>query len=72
MVNKQGWSLKKPLEARMTKSVVSNLPHPVVIIHQLYGKDGNPDTEKKILILSQKERKKYGNLIEGYSIKSKM
>ena len=70
LVKKQGWSLKKPFKTKMTKSVVPNLPPPVVIIHQL-GKEGE-DTEKKILILSQKEKEKYGNLIEGYSIKSKI
>ena len=68
VVDKQGWSLKKPFKTKMTKSVVPNLPPPVVIIHQL-GKEGE-DTEKKILILSEKEKKKYGNLISGYSIKS--
>ena len=73
VVDKQGWSLKKPFETKMKKSVVPNLnlPPPVVIIHKL-GKDGNPDTEKKILILSEKEKEKYGNLIEGYSIQSQM
>ena len=74
VVDKQGWSLKKPFETKMKKSVADdlnlNLPPPLVIIHQL-GKDGE-DTEKKILILSEKEKEKYGNLIEGYSIQSKM
>ena len=42
VVNKQGWSLKKPFVARMTKSVVGNLPDPVVIYHQL-GKKGDMD-----------------------------
>ena len=35
VVDKQGWSLKKPLVARMTRSVVGNLPDPVIIVHQL-------------------------------------
>ena len=70
MVDAQGWTLKKPFTARMTESVVDNLPEPVVIIHQL-GKGGNLDTEKTSLTLSPKENvRRYGNLISGYSIKS--
>ena len=69
VVDKQGWSLEKPLVARMTKSVVRNLPEPVVVVHQL-GEEGDLDTEKTILALSPKESpQRYGNLISGYSIK---
>ena len=70
MVDKQGWTLEKPLVARMTKSVVRNLPEPVVVVHQL-GEEGDLDTEKTSLMLSPKESpRRYGNLISGYSIKS--
>ena len=69
MVDKQGWTLKKPLVARMTKSVEPNLPDPVVIYHQL-GKDGDMDQEKASITLSPKEnRRRYGDLIKGYSTK---
>ena len=70
VVDKQGWTLKKPFEARMKESVVSNLPEPVVIVHQL-GEGGDLDTEKTSLTLSPKENpRRYGDLISGYSIKS--
>ena len=70
VVDKQGWTLEKPLVARMTKSVVRNLPEPVVVVHQL-GEEGDLDTKKTILALSPKESpRRYGNLISGCSIKS--
>ena len=66
---KQGWPLKKPLVARMTKSVEANLPDPVVIYHQL-GKNGDIDQEKISITLSPKEnRRRYGNLLNGYPTK---
>ena len=66
---KQGWTLNKPLVARMTKSVEPYLPDPVVIYHQL-GKDGDMDQEKTSIALSPKEnRRRYGDLIKGYSTK---
>ena len=49
----------------MRKSVVRNLPEPVVIIHEL-GEEGDLDTEKKSLTLSPKEKVgNYGNLIDA-------
>ena len=39
VMDKQGWSLKKQLEAKMTSSMVGNLPEPVVIFKEL-GKGG--------------------------------
>ena len=39
VVAKQGWTLKKPLEAKMTSSMVGNLPEPVMIFKVL-GKGG--------------------------------
>ena len=71
VVDKQGWTLKKPFVARMTKSVVGNLPDPVVILHQL-GEEGDLDTEKTSVTLSPREEVgHYGNLIKGYPIKNK-
>ena len=35
VLEKQGWSLKKPLMARMTSSVVGKVPEPVIIIHKV-------------------------------------
>ena len=59
------YSPKKPFVARMRKSVVRNLPEPVVIIHEL-GEEGDLDTEKKSLTLSPKEKVgNYGNLIDA-------
>ena len=68
VVDKQGWTLKKPLMAKMTKSVMPNLPDPVVIFHQL-GKDGDMDNETTSITLSPKEKpKRYGNLINAFTI----
>ena len=65
VVDKQGWTLKKAFVARMTKSVVGNLPDPVVILHQL-------GEEKTSVTLSPRENVgHYGNLIKGYPIKNK-
>jgi len=69
VVDKQGWTLKKPFVARMTKSVVDSLPAPVVMLHKL-GEEGDMDKKKTSLYLSPKEKpRRYGNLINGYSIK---
>ena len=35
VLENQGWSLKKPLMARMTSSVVGKVPEPVIIIHKV-------------------------------------
>ena len=69
VVTKQRWTLKKPFVARMTKSVVRNLPDPVVIHHQL-GRKGNMDEEKISITINPEEKpRRYGNLIHGYKIK---
>ena len=66
IVDKQGWTLKKPLTARMKKSVVPNLPEPVMIYHDL-GKDGDIDKEDKTIVLNPEETvRKYGDLISEY------
>ena len=68
VVDKQGWSLKKPFEAKMTKTTVSNIPEPLVVVKYL---DDKGETEKKEVMTSPKEPKKYGNLLDQYSIKNK-
>ena len=69
VVDEQGWTLKKPFEARMKSSVVGNLPDPVVIVKQL-GKGGK--IEKESLYLSPKENPRhYGNLIKKYGKSTK-
>ena len=42
VVAKQGWSLKKPLVVKMTKSVGKNFPDLVMMYNHL-GKDGDID-----------------------------
>ena len=66
----QGWTLKKPLVARMKICVVGcdNMPEPVVMYHQL-GKDGHIDKNKTIITLNPKENpENYGNLLDEYRI----
>ena len=66
IVHKQGWTLKKPLRARMKKSVLPNLPEPVMIYHDL-GEDGDMDKQKTTIVLNPEENPhKYGNLISEY------
>ena len=65
LVEKQGWSLEKPLVARMTSSVVENLPEPVVIVKQM-GKGGKVG-QGKIILNPKENRRHYGNLINKYS-----
>ena len=66
MVKKQGWSLEKPLVARMTNSVVENLPEPVVIVRQIdkSGKHG----QGKITLNPKENRRHYGNLLDKFQI----
>ena len=68
VVAKQGWTLTKPLEARMTSSVVGNLPDPVVIVKKL-GEEGKPEVEEARLNPKENPRR-YGNLLQKYSIKN--
>ena len=69
VVDEQGWTLKKPLEARMTSSVLDNLPDPVVIVKQL---DEGGKIKKESLFLSPTENpRRYGNLLKKYG-KSKL
>ena len=65
VVYEQGWTLEKTLEARMTASVLDNLPEPVVIVKEL-GREGNMDMEKGTIILSPQENSRsYGNLLRS-------
>ena len=65
VVYEQDWTLKKPFEARMTDSVLDNLPEPVVIVKELGG-EGNMDMEKDTIILSPHENSRsYGNLLKS-------
>ena len=65
VIDKQGWTLKRPLVAKMTYSMVGNLPQPVVIVQEL-GKGGKMVWGK--VILSPKEKRShYGNLLDRYS-----
>ena len=66
VVDKQGWTLTKPFEARMTSSVVGNLPDPVVIVKKLDDK-GNAEMEEASLNPKENPRH-YGNLLKKYSI----
>ena len=65
VVYEQGWTLEKTLEARMTDSVLDNLPEPVVIVKELGG-EGNMDMGKDTIILSPHENShNYGNLLKS-------
>ena len=59
------WSFKKPLEAKMTSTVESNLPAPVVIIKKL-DKDGKV-ISNDVEFSPNEKRKRYGNLLNKYS-----
>ena len=72
VVDKQGWTLKKPFVARMTSSVVGSLPDPVVILHQL-GEEGDMDEIRKEVIKADDffelvQRKVYAHEKNRYSI----
>ena len=71
VVAKQGWSLKKPLVVKMTKSVGKNLPEPVMMYNHL-GKDGDIDQNKSSIALNPNaDPSRYGDLIEGFTIKER-
>ena len=69
VVSEQGWSLDDPILARMTESVVENLPDPVVIIKKL-GEDGKMENDK-VTLSPNANPAMYGNLLEGYPIESR-
>ena len=65
VIDKQGWTLKKPLVAKMTYSMVGNLPQPVVIVQEL-GK-GAKMVRGKVILSPKEKRCHYGNLLDRYS-----
>ena len=63
LVEKQGWTgWESYLVARMTRSVVENLPEPVIIVERM-GKMGR----SKIILNPKENRRHYGDLLEKYS-----
>ena len=62
----QDWTLEKLLVAKMTKSMVGNLPQPVVIVQEL-GK-GGMKAGGKVILNPEEKRTRYGNLLEEYSV----
>ena len=67
VIDKQDWTLEKPLVAKMTKSMVRNLPQPVVIVQEL-GK-GGMKAGGKVMLSPEENRRRYGNLLDEYSEK---
>ena len=65
IVDEQGWTLKKPLVAKTTSSIVGNLPQPVVILKEM-GKDGIV-VNGKVILSPKEKRRHYGNLLQKYS-----
>ena len=65
VIVKEGWSFKEPMEAKMTSTVASNLPAPVVIIKKL-DKGGNV-ISNQVKFSPNEKRKRYGNLLDKYS-----
>ena len=65
IVDKQRWTLKKPLVAKMTSTMVGNLPRPVVI-RKTMGKGGKM-INGKVTLSPGEERRHYGNLLQEYS-----
>ena len=62
---KEGWSFKKPLEAKMIDKVMKNLPEPVVIIKKL-GK-GRKVISSEVKFSPKEKPERYGNLVNEYS-----
>ena len=67
VIAKQGWTLRKPLVAKMTNTVVENSPEPVVIL-KLIDKSGKYEKHGKITLNPKEKRQHYGNLIDKYRI----
>ena len=65
IVDKQRWTLKKPLVAKMTSTMVGNLPQPVVI-RKTMGKGGKM-INGTVTFNPKEERRNYGNLLQKYS-----
>ena len=65
IVDKQRWTLKKPLVAKMTSTMVGNLPQPVVI-RKTMGKGGKM-INGTVTFNPKEKRRHYGNLLQKYS-----
>ena len=65
VMEKQGWTLKKDLTAKMTSTVMEGLPEPVVILKEL-GKGGKI-VQSKVVLSPKEKRSHYGDLLEEYS-----
>ena len=59
----QGWTLKKPLKAKIQSSLLIGLPDPVVIIYRIPRKDN----KGKVIYLTEENRQRYGKLLDGYA-----
>ena len=64
VVKKQNWVLEKPLKAKMTDSVLKNLPEPVVIVKE--KGEGGKMSKGKVILSPKKKRAEYGNLLDEY------
>ena len=65
IVDKQGWTLKEPLVATMTSTMVGSLPQPVVILKEV-GKAGEV-ISGKVILGPKEQRRHYGNVLQKYS-----
>ena len=65
VLGKESWSFKKSLVAKMTSSVVSNLPEPVVIIKKLG--EGGKVIRGDVVFSPHGKPERYGNLLHKYS-----
>ena len=61
IVDEQGWTLKKPLVAKMTSTMVGNLPKPVVSLKELVK--GGIAVNRKVTLSPKEKRRHYGNLL---------
>ena len=61
IVDEQGWTLKKPLVAKMTSTMVENLPQPVVSLKELVK--GGIAVKRKVTLSPKEKRRHYGNLL---------
>ena len=65
VLGKESWSFKKPLVAKMTSSVVSNLPEPVVIIKKLG--EGGKVISGDVVFSPHGKPERYGDMLHKYS-----
>ena len=65
IVDEQGWTLKKPLVAKNTSTMVGNLPQPVVILKEV-GRAGEV-ISGKVILGPKEDRRHYGNVLQKYS-----